>query len=138
MPVSGPAPRPVCGRVSADGGGGVTGGACRISTSGGIAGASGWLGGATLVVVMTSIGGGVQRNVVEEVRSAGGLNEIGVTAFGAGQIGPTAPGRAGVLNQAALDATAGCSDALFARAAMWVAARSASRPTPWIIVDESA
>jgi putative ABC transport system permease protein len=60
--------------------------------------------GATLVVVMTSIGGGVQRNVVEEVRSAGGLNEIGVTAFGAGQIGPVAPGRAGVLNQAALDA----------------------------------
>jgi putative ABC transport system permease protein len=58
--------------------------------------------GATLVVVMTSIGGGVQRNVVEQIRAAGGLNEIGVSAFGA----PFAPvaARPGVLNQAAVEA----------------------------------
>ncbi|HWP30001.1 MAG TPA: ABC transporter permease [Chloroflexota bacterium] len=58
--------------------------------------------GATLVVVMTSIGGGVQRNVVEQIRAAGGLNEIGVSSFGA-QFAPVAA-RPGVLNQAALDA----------------------------------
>ena len=60
--------------------------------------------GATLVVVMTSIGGGVQRNVVEQVRAAGGLNEIGVTAFGAAQIGQVAGARVGILNQPAIEA----------------------------------
>ena len=36
--------------------------------------------GATLIVVMTSIGGGIQRNVLEDIRAAGGLNEILVSA----------------------------------------------------------
>src|SRR5438067_270884 len=40
--------------------------------------------GATLVVVMTSVGGGIQRNVLENVRASGGLNESLVSATGPG------------------------------------------------------
>ena len=59
--------------------------------------------GATLVVVMTSIGGGAQRNVIEQVRSLGGLNEIGVIG-GAVPMGQGTGPRAGVLNQGAIEA----------------------------------
>jgi ABC-type antimicrobial peptide transport system permease subunit len=61
--------------------------------------------GATLVVVMTSVGGGIQRNVLENVRASGGLNEILVSSTGRA---PTAPGAAaapgGILDQAAIEA----------------------------------
>ena len=61
--------------------------------------------GATLIVVMTSIGGGIQRNVLENVRASGGLNEILVVSTGRA---PTAPGATiapgGILDQAAIEA----------------------------------
>jgi|SRR5579884_2661972 len=61
--------------------------------------------GATLVVVMTSVGGGIQRNVLEDIRSAGGLNEILVSgSFGAP---PGAAGSAsGVLGDSAIESIA--------------------------------
>src|SRR5437762_702349 len=43
--------------------------------------------GTTLVVVMTSVGGGIQQNVLEDIRAAGGLNEILVTGAAAAQPG---------------------------------------------------
>jgi putative ABC transport system permease protein len=61
--------------------------------------------GATLIVVMTSIGGGIQRNVLENVRASGGLNEILVVATGRALPAPgaaAAPG--GILDQAAIEA----------------------------------
>ncbi|HLH26465.1 MAG TPA: ABC transporter permease [Chloroflexota bacterium] len=61
--------------------------------------------GATLIVVMTSVGGGIQRNVLENVRASGGLNEILVSSTGRA---PTAPGAGatpgGILDQPAIEA----------------------------------
>jgi putative ABC transport system permease protein len=55
--------------------------------------------GATLVVVMTSVGGGIQRNVLEDIRASGGLNEIFVSAVFLPQPGAPTVGRGGVLNE---------------------------------------
>src|SRR3954454_3989966 len=55
--------------------------------------------GATLVVVMTSVGGGIQRNVLEDIRSAGGLNEILVSSAFVGQGGA----RGGVVTDGAAE-----------------------------------
>jgi putative ABC transport system permease protein len=58
--------------------------------------------GATLVVVMTSVGGGIQRNVLEDIRATAGLNEIMVSnAFS--QPGVAGGARAGVLTEAAVE-----------------------------------
>src|SRR5262249_42317743 len=53
--------------------------------------------GATLVVVMTSVGGGIQRNVLEDIRASGGLNEIAVTAAARPQLGSAGLARGGPL-----------------------------------------
>jgi putative ABC transport system permease protein len=60
--------------------------------------------GATLIIVMTSVGGGIQRNVLENVRASGGLNEILVVSTGRALPAPgaaAAPG--GILDQAAIE-----------------------------------
>ncbi len=62
--------------------------------------------GATLVVVMTSVGGGIQRNVLEDIRSAGGLNEIVVSSAFAAQPGASGSAR-GVLGDTAVETIQG-------------------------------
>jgi putative ABC transport system permease protein len=59
--------------------------------------------GAMLVVVMTSVGGGIQRNVLEDIRSAGGLNEILVSSAFASQPGAPGGGRGGVVTDGAAE-----------------------------------
>jgi putative ABC transport system permease protein len=54
--------------------------------------------GATLVVVMSSVGGGIERNVLEGIRSVGGLNEILVQGVGTAGPGGVPVGRAGGLS----------------------------------------
>jgi len=63
--------------------------------------------GATLVVVMTSVGGGIQRNVLEDIRASGGLNEIGVTAAGRAQPGGAGLNRVGALNETTIQGIEG-------------------------------
>src|SRR5262249_46528558 len=53
--------------------------------------------GASLVVVMTSVGGGIQRNVLDDVRRTGGLNEIAVAPQARAQPGVPLPTRAAAL-----------------------------------------
>ncbi|HEY7062955.1 MAG TPA: ABC transporter permease [Chloroflexota bacterium] len=60
--------------------------------------------GAALIVVMTSVGGGIQHNVVESVRASGGLNEIVVLSTARAPSGPGAVAPGGVLNQTIVEA----------------------------------
>lgn len=55
--------------------------------------------GATLVVVMSSVGGGIERNVLEGIRSVGGLNEILVQGVGTTGPGGVPLARAGGLSE---------------------------------------
>src|SRR5436190_17721950 len=52
---------------------------------------------------MTSVGGGIQRNVLEDIRSAGGLNEILVSSAFAGQTGGAGGGHGGVVTDGAAE-----------------------------------
>ena len=55
--------------------------------------------GATLVVVMSSVGGGIERNVLAGIRSAGALNEIIVQGVGASRPGGVPLARPGGLTE---------------------------------------
>ena len=62
--------------------------------------------GATLVVVMTSVGGGIQRNVLEDIRGSGGLNEIFVSTLLRPQPAAGTTGRGGILNESTVETIA--------------------------------
>jgi putative ABC transport system permease protein len=59
--------------------------------------------GAMLVVVMSSVGGGIERNVLEGIRSAGALNEIIVQGVGTSGPGGALLGRPGGLSEELVD-----------------------------------